>query len=181
MWQTTIRSPVRMMNQKQRYNQLQAVTPALEVFCVITTTWFRSLSGSVQSICQEVFVSELGHDIQHVFDAHDEGAHAVLLSDGDTPVATGRVYACGDDYVIGRTAVIPSRRGERLGDMVTRLLLYKAQRLGAKTVSVYAQPHAVDYYARFGFVPQDGPIGEPGIFMRVAAEAVRFPRDCEAE
>ena len=45
-------------------------------------------------------------------------------------------------------------RGQRLGDMAMRMLIYKARDLGAGEIVISAQVQAQPFYEKLGFVPR---------------------------
>ena len=57
-----------------------------------------------------------------------------LVFEDSVPVATGRIWWEDGAFRIGDLAVLESRRGRRLGDLVLRLLLFKAQDHSAREV-----------------------------------------------
>lgn len=68
-------------------------------------------------------------------------------------VATGRIGVFDDHkYKIGRIAVLPDKRGNGYGEMIVRMLAFKAFDLGAEEVFVSAQIHAIGFYEKLGFV-----------------------------
>jgi predicted GNAT family N-acyltransferase len=53
---------------------------------------------------------------------------------------------------IGRTAVLPLWRKQKVGTAIIEALLDEARSRGYKQVDVYAQTHAIPFYQKFGFV-----------------------------
>lgn len=101
-------------------------------------------------IRQSVFVEEQG--FQKEFDDIDGRAYHVVVYDGKSPAATGRIFKIEDDvYSIGRVAVLKNYRGKRLGTMVLELLEKKAAELGAKQVRLSAQLQARSFYEKRGY------------------------------
>lgn len=115
-------------------------------------------------IRRAVFIDEQGYTEQAEFDAADEACPHLVLLDGDTPVATGRVLLQPDGNAkLGRIAVLKAYRGQHLGETVVRELLQYAKQHGAVYAKISAQCHAIPFYEKFGFQVQgemypDGPI-----------------------
>lgn len=122
----------------------------------------------IEPIRKEVFGNELGFPDNINFDDIDELAiHAIVYKDIDRtiPVATGRLYKISDDevYKIGRIAVKKSERSQGYGDFIVRMLVDKALMMGADSVIVGAQPHAIKFYEKIGFKMKGETYTEAGI------------------
>ena len=111
--------------------------------------------SQVFQIREEVFCKEQNIAKELERDAWDQGAIHVLIHDHGCNVATGRLLQKDGEYSIGRVAVIKEERGKYYGDLVVRMLVDKAFRLGAKKVVIHAQSQTVPFYQKIGFV-QDG-------------------------
>lgn len=135
-----------------------------------------------------VFVDEQGFDAALEHDRFDDlSAHALLYDQVDDqgnpagePVATGRLFWHEGEFVIGRVCVAKDKRGQKLGDLVMRMLLYKAMQHHAPAVSLGAQQHAVPFYARYGFEPVEEYLDEgvPHIRMRVRGDRINLEGSC---
>lgn len=118
---------------------------------------------AVLALRHEVFVvgqgvpAELEHD---ELDALCD--HVVAILDGEV-VGTGRLLPTG---TIGRMAVTPALRGQGIGARVLALLEQRARERGHVTVSLHAQLHAVEFYAKAGYVPYTDAYLEAGIEHR---------------
>ncbi|MBR6562115.1 MAG: GNAT family N-acetyltransferase, partial [Oscillospiraceae bacterium] len=124
-------------------------------------------SAFVYGIRKEVFVDELGFDAQSEIDAHDMmSVYALILDDDDTPSAAGRLYIEGDCFRIGKVCVLKNARGRYMGDLVMRMLLYKAQELNCTSVSLSAPVNTVGFFARYGLSPQGTVYEENGTAYR---------------
>ncbi len=122
----------------------------------------------VRRIRVDVFMDEQGFVDE--FDDIDDVATHFLLQDGDTPVATCRVFVKDDPetYVFGRLAVIKPYRGQGLGGVMIRHAETFAEQHGAKRMVLHAQCRAQTFYAKQGFTPfgeQDDEEGCPHIWM----------------
>ena len=108
---------------------------------------------AVKQIRRAVFTAEQGASFDEEFDSYDneDGTVYVLLLDGETPLATGRLARPDGAFKIGRIAVVRAFRGQHLGETVVLSLCEKAWAQGAEFVLVDAQCPAVGFYERLGF------------------------------
>lgn len=124
------------------------------------------------AIRQAVFVEEQGFSAITEFDAVDDVALHVLVSEDGEPAATARLYEQDGAWHIGRVAVLKEHRGRGVGEIAMRILMQKAVQLGAQEVHVGAQRQAEGFYLRLGFTPC-GPEyddeGVPHVPMKAAA------------
>jgi len=128
-----------------------------------------------------VFAVEQGYDPEQDEDEHDALSWHVLLYDGNAPMATGRIFYEGGGYRVGRICVLKSHRGLHLGDLIMRLLLYKAKAHHAPRVTLGAQEDKVGFYARYGFTPCGERYleeGNPHIPMSLAGDAIDLTGSC---
>lgn len=150
---------------------------------MITNRWFLGADdiSDAMMIRDAVFVKEQGCPLEIEHDAHDKTAlHLVIYADGK-PVGCGRIVPHDDFLKLGRIAVIKEERKKHYGDLIMRLLLFKAFDISAKEVHLGAQVHAVDFYSRFGFIPCGEnymEAGIPHVPMKVTAEDVQYPSAC---
>lgn len=123
---------------------------------MIRGIWLSGQSDLTEAmdVRMEVFVEEQGFSREAEQDGRDRHCLHVLILDGKRPVATGRLYEEDGVYHIGRLAVRKEARGQRLGDMAMRMLIYKARDLGAGEIVVSAQVQAQPFYEKLGFVPR---------------------------
>ena len=100
----------------------------------------------------EVFCDEQGYTPEIELDEQDRTAEHVVLWDGETPVATGRLYWNGEGVVrLGRIAVRKAWRGQGTGAQVVRAMCERAREWGAARVQLDAQCRAVPFYEKCGF------------------------------
>ena len=115
---------------------------------MIQGKWFapgEDLSAEVLPVRREVFGT--------AGSASDpEGWNTLVYLDG-RPAASGRIWWSGDAYWLGEIGVIPALRGCRLGDLVLRLLLFKAQSHSAREVRLFCPEDTEGFFARLGFRP----------------------------
>ena len=71
----------------------------------------------------------------------------------DMPAASGRIWWEEGAFWLGEIGVLSSLRGRRLGDLVLRLLLFKAQSHAAREVRLSSPEETQGFFARLGFRP----------------------------
>ena len=132
---------------------------------MIQGKWFapgEDLSGEVLSVRQAVFgISGNSTD--------PDGWNALVFLD-DCPAATGRIWWKEDAFWLGGIGVLPTLRGQRLGDLILRLLLYKAQSHAAREVRLRCPEETEGFFARLGFRPVSREGGE--IEMTVSGDEI---------
>lgn len=149
---------------------------------MITGKWItgqQDLTDALE-IRQKVFVQEQGFPAETERDAFDAQAMHALMFDGETPVATGRLYFDGVRLFLGRICVLKEYRGQSIGDLMTRLMILRGFDF-AKEIYLHAQPQAQGFYERYGFRAEGEPFLEEGqehVLMRLKKEETRFPSKC---
>ncbi len=136
------------------------------------------------AIRKEVFVEEQSISEEEEFDAFDSQALHLIVYVDEQPAATGRIWHDGKTFRIGRLAVPKKFRGQKIGDLALRLLLYKSFTSGAKTVEISAQTYIVPLYKKFGFKEYGEEYmeaGIPHIAMRVGKDEVVYPSACHGQ
>lgn len=133
---------------------------------MITSIWTQP--GGDYSIAMEirtkVFVDEQGVPAERERDALDSSAWHLAFLDEDKPIAAGRMVYIGDSAVkLGRIAVLPSYRGQGIGDGLIKAMLFKAETLGLKRAVLSSQLHAVGLYEKIGFIADGEQYLEEGI------------------
>ncbi len=76
-----------------------------------------------------------------------------LVYEDSVPVATGRIWWEDGVFRLGDIGVLEDRRCRRLGDLVLRLLLYKAQAHAAREVRLCCPRTLTGFFSRLGFLP----------------------------
>ena len=130
---------------------------------MITGKWItgqQDLTDALE-IRQKVFVQEQGFPAETERDAFDAQAMHALMFDGETPVATGRLYFDGAKLFLGRICVLKEYRGQSIGDLMTRLMILRGFDF-AKEIYLHAQLQAQGFYERYGFRAEGEPFLEEG-------------------
>jgi len=132
---------------------------------MITTEWFAGDGDltDVHMIRRNVFIKEQGVSEEEEMDGTDMEAIHLLVRDGGTPVATGRVIIMDDKFYIGRVAVLKEHRGKKYGDFMMRLLIRKAYDMGGAEQHLHAQTQARGFYEKLGFKAVSGEYMEANI------------------
>ena len=112
--------------------------------------FYNGLCPQARAIREAVFVQEQG--FLNEFDEIDDTALHMVIYDGETAVATGRVYQdAAGEYRIGRVAVVKEYRGKHMGNQVLCALEQKVAEMGAQSVSLSAQCAARGFYEKNGY------------------------------
>ena len=136
------------------------------------------------AIRKEVFVEEQSISEEEEFDDYDAQALHLIVYVDEQPAATGRIWHDGKAFHIGRFAVLKRFRGQKIGDLALRLLLYKSFSSGAQAVEISAQTYIVPLYKKFGFKEYGEEYieaGIPHIAMKVGKDEVVYPSACQGQ
>lgn len=90
--------------------------------------------------------------------------HALAYATDGTAIATGRLLP---DAHIGRMAVLKAWRGQGIGGAILERLVEAARERGEREVALSAQTHALEFYARHGFVAEGDTYLDAGIPHRM--------------
>lgn len=107
------------------------------------------LPEAARQIRTAVFVDEQG--FREEFDTVDHIAYHVVLSQGTTPLGTGRVFNDHGTWHIGRLAVYRAYRKKHHGAQILAALENIAWREGADCVTLNAQARAQEFYRKQGY------------------------------
>ena len=128
---------------------------------MIQGKWFapgEDLSAEVLPVRREVFgVSGSPTD--------PEGWNTLVYMDGQ-PAASGRIWWSEDAFWLGEIGVVPALRGRRLGDLVLRLLLFKAQTHSAREIRLRCPVATEGFFSRLGFRPVSRESGSVEMMIR---------------
>ena len=105
------------------------------------------------NIRKKVFHDENNIEEELLFDEYDnESIHAIVYNENQKVVASGRIMFDGENYKLGRIAVLKEERGKMYGDFLVRMLVDKAFITGAEQVIVSAIENAIPFYKKIGFI-----------------------------
>ena len=110
--------------------------------------WFapgEDLSAGVLPVRKEVF-GYFGSSTD------PEGWNTLVYLDG-RPAASGRIWWQDGAFWLGEIGVLSALRSRRLGDLVLRLLLFKAQSHAAREVRLRCPEETEGFFSRMGFLP----------------------------
>lgn len=115
----------------------------------------------LQDLRRRVFIVEqqVPEDLEWD-DADARSIHALALDARGRALGTGRLLSDGH---IGRMAVVNEWRRRGVGSAILKLLLTQARQQGYGAVHLHAQTHALEFYAKHGFVAHDDEFMEAGI------------------
>jgi predicted GNAT family N-acyltransferase len=132
----------------------------------------------------EVFVEEQNCPRDKEYDGFDPQALHLIIYVEEEPAVTGRIWYEDDCFRIGRLGVRKQYRGQKLGDLALRLLLFKTFSMGANKVEIHTQSYLAKFYEKFGFKAQGEQFIEsdiPHIAMSVSKDDVVYPSDCSSD
>lgn len=141
-------------------------------FTVSAVNWHDG-EMMLRSVREAVFIREQGIAPELEWDGQDAGCrHVLVLSHQGAAIGCGRMFASG---YIGRIAVLPKWRGQKVGTAIVEAMLDYARMHGYVEVDVDAQTQAVPFYHGFDFI-EEGAVfmdaGLPHVKMRLKL----FPR-----
>ncbi len=116
------------------------------------TQIYGTLPDGAREVRIKVFVEEQGFEEE--FDTIDHRAHHALLTLGDEPIGTGRVFIEeGTTWHIGRLAVKKEYRAGGRGAKILAYLEDIAKQHGATETILGAQCRAQEFYVAQGYAP----------------------------
>lgn len=83
-------------------------------------------------------------------DALDAMSQHVVVFDGDEPAGSARLWWADGAFRMGDIAVTENKRGRGFGDLLVRLLLYKALTHSASLICVDAPKALESFFAQYG-------------------------------
>ncbi len=104
-------------------------------------------------------------------DALDDQAWQVVVYQGDLPVGSARLWWEDGAFRLGDAGVLAAYRGQGFGDLLVRLLLFKALTHGAASVRLSAPAAVAPFFAKYGFQADGG--GDP-VAMSIRGQDVRL-------
>eukprot|EP01017_Pseudomicrothorax_dubius_P005264 TRINITY_DN11288_c0_g2_i3.p1 TRINITY_DN11288_c0_g2~~TRINITY_DN11288_c0_g2_i3.p1 ORF type:complete len:152 (+),score=25.02 TRINITY_DN11288_c0_g2_i3:125-580(+) len=124
---------------------------------------YPELWEKVKTIRKIAFMDEHKVPAKLEFDEHDDLAVHFLLFQDDIPVGCARLTRRGDDWYMGRLAIIRSQRGRGLGTLITRKVIEYCKKIGIALIVLYSQVHLKDLYKKIGFVEFGEEFEEAGL------------------
>lgn len=129
-------------------------------FTVSLVSWHDG-EPLLRAVREAVFMREQGVPEELEWDGLDEGCrHALALSLQGDAIGCGRLLPDGH---IGRIAVLPQWRNQRVGTAILQALLGEARARGMREAVVDAQVQAAPFYRGFGFVEEGDEFMDAGI------------------
>lgn len=117
-------------------------------FTVHLVTWHDG-EPLLRAIREAVFMREQGVTPELEWDGLDEACHhALALSASGDAIGCGRITPAGH---IGRMAVLPEWRTQRVGSAILEVLLDYARSQNLDCVELSAQVQAIPFYQSHGF------------------------------
>ena len=146
---------------------------------MLVMKWFFGDQGldDAYAIRREVFVHEQGLSEAEEFDGTDGACAHLVAYENDIPIATGRIMITGQDYKIGRVAVLKAHRGKQLGLGLMQALIEACCAMGGERQILHAQTHVRGFYEKLGFTAYGEEFEEAGI-PHIAMEHVGPARNC---
>lgn len=136
------------------------------------------------AVRKEVFINEQHIPEEEEYDEFETSALHLIVYVDEQLAATGRIWHDGKAFRVGRLAVLKQYRGQKIGDLALRLLLYKTFSSGANEIVIGAQTYIMPFYRKFGFKEYgeeylDG--GIPHMAMKVGKDEVIYPSACRGQ
>lgn len=86
-------------------------------------------------------------------DALDAQSQQVVVYEGDEPVGAARLWWADGAFQLGDVGVIQEMRGKGYGDLLVRLLLFKALMHSASLIALRTPHETEPFFAQYGFQP----------------------------
>jgi len=123
------------------------------------TRWDKEQT-SLSEIRRRVFIEEQQVPEELEWDEDDKACIHVLVTNNQTPIATGRIKMDGH---IGRMAVLKDYRNKGIGSAVLKALINFSKTLKMKSVYLHAQTSAIPFYEKHDFKTSSKEFMDAGI------------------
>ena len=132
---------------------------------MLVLKWFFGDRGleDAYAVRREVFINEQCISEAEEYDGTDAACVHLVAYENDAPIATGRIMITGNDYVIGRVAVLKAHRGQYLGIGIMQALIDACCTMGGERQVLHAQVYAQGFYEKLGFTAYGEEFDEAGI------------------
>ncbi|MBQ3080095.1 MAG: GNAT family N-acetyltransferase [Clostridia bacterium] len=116
-------------------------------------------------------------------DENDQMAiYALAFDEDDVPCGCGRLFIGKDSrFHIDTVGVLSSHRHMHIGDLIARMLLYKAESLNAGSVRMFVPIPSIPFFTRYGFRAIGDKInvnGEDGYLLHVDGDKIQLEGTC---
>ena len=81
-----------------------------------------------------------------------QSQHVVVFETEDSPVGAARLWWADGAFQLGDIGVLESKRGKGYGDLLVRLLLFKALTHNASLIALKTPKETEAFFAQYGFV-----------------------------
>ncbi len=89
-------------------------------------------------------------------DALDDMAQQVIVTREGKPVGSARLWWADGAFCLGELGVLEEERGKGYGDLLIRLLLFKALTHSASLIRLTAPKDVAAFFAKYGFEEEGG-------------------------
>ena len=110
---------------------------------------FIGLNDDIIKIRTSVFINEQG--FKDEFDEIDKTCTHIVLYDNEKSIATCRYFKEGENYHIGRVAIIKEYRGKHLGNKIMQIAETEIKNEGGEKIEVSAQVRVSEFYEKLGY------------------------------
>lgn len=115
-------------------------------------------------------------------DRDNMAIYALAFDENDEPCGCGRLFINGDNkFEIDALGVLATHRGGSIGDLLARMLLYKAVSLNASGVCALVPEGAIAFFTRYGF-NENGERGQvagaPARWLTASIDEIRLEGAC---
>lgn len=117
---------------------------------MIEGKWFAQGADIAQPLAVRAAALGMGRD------ETDDTAQQVVVYREGAPVGTARLWWAEGAFRLGGVCVLPQERGRGYGDLLVRLLLFKALTHGASLIALDCPANVEPFFRRYGFAGENG-------------------------